>query len=386
MSKGRLVLHKSKAQSALDIALRILSTASRILPAITPPNARSERLRLTELAARGRFEDPNWEPRVRRVPREVWSTLKAARRTARGLVAAELYCRRLDEIELDLGILAASQDPKKVQKLSAERFGTGDTQVVGFDGTRSSVSEVARLLLQTVEPDSEPCTLCADGAPDSLAETIRQMALFVGLSPVVRVEPQLASAAATGDRLVLVADRAFGCREVLRLAVHEVLGHLVAAGNGRAQPLRLFELGTGGSFVDQEGLSIFLEEEAGLLDGSRVRTLAARTLATDRVYGGASFRDVVAEAVRELHCSPQDAVILAERAFRGGGVARDVSYLVGWLRVRRAVAEGEVSVDELRNGRIGLNDVACMRNLMRDGWTRPPVYAPSLSRSLEATA
>ena len=66
----------------------------------------------------------------------------------------------------------------------------------------------------------------------------------------MRVEPNLTAGAATGDRTVYLADRRFGPREALRLAVHEVLGHLTSAANGRVQPLRIMEWGTGFSFAD----------------------------------------------------------------------------------------------------------------------------------------
>jgi hypothetical protein len=113
--------------------------------------------------------------------------------------------------------------------------------------------------------------------------------------------------------------------------------------------------------------------------------LAARVVMADHVYAGTSFGDAARELVDAHGFSPVEAIGLAERAYRGGGVARDVGYLHGYLRVRRALELGSVTLDELRAGRLGLEDVPALRRLQQHGWARPPAYRPSLSRSLCAT-
>ncbi|MBZ0115665.1 MAG: DUF1704 domain-containing protein, partial [Sandaracinaceae bacterium] len=184
---------------------------------------------------------------------------------------------------------------------------------------------------------------------------------------------------------VFLADRNFGRREALRFAVHEVLGHAVAAANARDQPLRLFEIGTAGAFDAQEGLALHLEERAGVLDAYRLRTLAARVLATDRMHAGASFGETARWLYREHSFSALDSVAIAERAYRGGGVARDVGYLHGWLVVRAAVSAGAPSLDVLRAGRIGLPTARMLPALVEAGLARAPRYRPSLAESLFAT-
>ncbi len=184
---------------------------------------------------------------------------------------------------------------------------------------------------------------------------------------------------------MFLAERRFGERETTRLVAHELYGHLVAAANGRAQELGVLKLGTAGSFADQEGVSLCLEEASGAMDGTRLCTLAARVVATHRMHDGATFGECALELVREHGLEVPDAVRTAERAYRGGGVARDAAYLVGWLRVRRALARGDVDLDELRIGRVGLDDVPLLRVLRRDGLARAPLYRPSFSRSFTIT-
>ena len=376
----------ARIQLDLDLILKRLDALARVLPAITPRNAPAERRRLAHELSAGRDPAPRFEVTPRRLPSEAFPWLDQARALAPEVPAGPLYLARLDELALDLSILESLGDPRRIRPLARRRYGTGATRVETAGG-EAPVSDLAKAILSTVEPDPEPRLLPASAPPGerSLAELMRRVAGRARLEMRVCVEPRLAAAAAAGERVVFVADRSFGAREAWRLAVHEVLGHLVSAANGRAQPLRLVELGTAGSFTDQEGVALFLEEQAGVMDGTRLRTLAARVVATDLMHDGAPFGAVARRLAREHDFSATDAITLAERAFRGGGIARDACYLRGWLRVRRAVRRGDATVDELRSGRIGLDDLSALRELEGEGLYRAALLRPSLAYSLEAT-
>jgi hypothetical protein len=201
----------------------------------------------------------------------------------------------------------------------------------------------------------------------------------------VRVEPNLTAGAATGDHTVFVADRQFTLREAWRLAVHEVLGHLTAAENGSLQPLRLLEWGTAFSFADQEGVAISIEAAFGVLDRARLRALAGRVLATRAMHAGAIFGETARTLFRDYGFSAAEAIAISERAYRGGGVARDAGYLRGYLRVREAVASGSTSLDELRMGRVGLQALPELRSLRAQGLIRPSPQRPNLTRSFFST-
>lgn len=377
---------RDPAQLELDRLLACLCETARLLPALTAHNGDEERRRLIACVERGEVVEPRFEPSRRRLSPETWRWLERARRLAPASAAPQLYADRLDELELDLMMIESLGDARRVRPLAARRFGTGAAMVPTEDG-EVRVACVAEHILEAVELSYEPRVLPASGrhGEPSLAELIRRVAGRAGLEVEVRVEPRLVASAATGERVVFIADRWFGVREALRLAVHEVLGHLVAAANGRAQPLRILELGTAGSFGDQEGVALFLEEQAGVMDSLRLKTLAARVMATDRMHSGAHFGDTTRELVRDHGFSAADAVAIAERAWRGGGVARDVGYLRGWLRVRSAISAGDTTIDELRSGRVGLLDVPAMRALDGAGLFRRAVYRPSLAYSLSAT-
>jgi len=201
----------------------------------------------------------------------------------------------------------------------------------------------------------------------------------------VKIDERLAAGAATGDRMVFLADRRFGKKEIVRYAVHEVLGHLTSAANGRSQSMGLLDYGTAQSFGDQEGVSLLWEERAGLLDGTRLRILAMRVLAARWLHEGATYSETVSRLMRQYGADPTTAVVVSERAHRGGGVARDICYLRGWLRVRAATEDEADARTLLQVGRVGVADLPWLRALRTEGILREPPYQPSLVESLRAT-
>lgn len=370
----------------VDALMKQVAGVARLLPALTAENAAEERARLIADLDAGRMPVPDWTLRARRVEPRVWRMLEASRVRSRELEHADLYLDRLEELELELSMIEALGEPKRIRPLAARRFGTGRTEVALPDGP-VPLAQVARALLESLPHREEERTVPPVASPElpSLASLMLQVAQRAGLSIDIKVEPRLSAGAATGDRTVFLADRRFGRRESLRFAVHEVLGHAVAAANARAQPIRLFEIGTAGSFSAQEGICLCLEERWGVLDAYRLRIIASRVLATDRMHHGAPFGDTARWLYRDHGFSASDAIGVAERAYRGGGVARDVGYLRGWLRVRQALARGETTIDHMRAGRVGLEAATRLPELIRAGLARVPRHRPSLDRSLLST-
>lgn len=369
----------------LDRTLVRVASLARPVPSLTPENAASERARLVQCLHRGEHPTPSFTPRRQRVDSEAYRCIDLARAQAETSPVGELYLARLAELELDLAILDAWGDAERVRPLTMRRYGTADELVPTGDGLMP-LREVARGFLAALKPDDEqPATLTACGPTNSVAAMIQHAALGIGLDVEVRVEPRLASLAATGERTVFLADRNFNEREARRLVAHEVFGHLVVAANARAQPLRLLQVGLAGAFADQEGLALYLEEALGVMSRDRLRTLSARVIATDWLYAGATFGDTARALHRDYGFSAEAAILVAERTYRGGGVARDAGYLAGYLRVRSAIRSGQAGVDELRRGRVSLAQVGVMRELEQMGWVVPSVYRPSFALSRRLT-
>jgi hypothetical protein len=103
------------------------------------------------------------------------------------------------------------------------------------------------------------------------------------------------------------------------------------------------------------------------------------------MHEGASFGETATALFKEHGFGAAEAIAIAERAHRGGGVARDCGYLLGYLRVRAALARGETTLDELRSGRISLAALPEVRALVAAGLLRTPYYRPNFSRSFFST-
>ncbi len=373
-----------RLQAELDVAVRRLHSKARLLIGATTHSDPAERDRLAASVSRGEHAKPLWVWRPVPIETKVWRMLDQTRHLAERSAVSALYLPRLEELETELLLLESLGQSKRVRPMAARLFGTGNERV--FEDDPLTVLDAAHEILSQTEVDLEPKTIPAsstDGA--SLRDLMLSHAKQVGLHIAVRVDPSLIANAAVGERTVFIADRLFGIREAKRLAVHEVFGHLVSAFNGRTQLLGLLAIGTARSYGDQEGVSIYLEELAGLLDASRRRTLAGRLLATHAMHAGVSFGDAARALVLEQGFSSLEAVTLCERSFRGGGVARDAVYLGSWLRVRYAVARRQTSLGELQLGKVSLSALPELRRLMAEELVRQPTYLSNLARSLGAT-
>jgi uncharacterized protein (TIGR02421 family) len=371
-------------QAELDVALRGLHGTARLLVGSTTHSDPVERQRLTNCVARGEHAKPRWEWRPVAIDRSVWRGLVRARELAADSEAADLYLQRLEELETELLLLESLGRSKQVRPMAARLFGTGGERI--FADADQTVLDAAHDILAHMPVEQEAQTIPAasvDGV--NLRDLMLAYAKHVGLHIAVRVDPDLIANAAVGDRTVFIADRSFGAHEAQRLATHEVYGHLVSAFNGRAQALGVFAVGTAGSYGDQEGVAIYLEELAGLLGPSRQRTLAGRLLATHAMHAGVAFGDAAQTLVTEHDFSPAGAVTLCERAFRAGGVARDAVYLTSWLRVRRALDRGETNLGELQLGKVSLSALPELRRLAHEGLVSQPIYLSNLARSLGKT-
>ena len=374
----------ARLRAELDVALRRLHDTARLLVSSTTHSNPAERQRLTDCVARGEHAKPRWEWQPVAVERDVWRELERARELASDSAAADLYLPRLEEFEVELLLLESLGRSKQVRPMAARLFGTGNERV--FPDTSHTILDAAHDILAHAPAEQEPKTIPAVSADGiDLRGLMLAYAKQVGLHIAVRVDPDLIANAAVGERTVFIADRLFGAHEAQRLAIHEVYGHLVSAFNGRTQTLGVLAIGTAGSYGDQEGVAIYLEELAGLLDPGRQRTLAGRLLATHAMHAGVSFGDAARALVNEHDFSAAGAVTLCERAFRAGGVARDAVYLASWLRVRRAVIDGETNLGELQIGKVSLSALPEVRRLVREGVVTHPIYLSNLARSLGST-
>lgn len=294
-----------------------------------------------------------------------------------------IYRPRIEELTLELGIMRSEGEARR--SCSVARWGSPAT-MVEWDDARVSVLDVARRLL--AEAHAEPAGSSSSDRelePELAAESLGRVARSAGLVCEVKLSDALVADAAIGDRTIYLARRRFTPDEVLRLAAHEVLGHLVAAENARRQPLGLFRVGSAASWEDQEGVALVLEARAGVFGARRKFGIAARVLAIAAMLEGRSREESVRHLVREHGIERELARRATVRAHRAGGSLRDLSYVTGLARVRRALARRETSLNALRAGKISVELSRALPLLAEHGLAGPSHHRPSLARSLRAT-
>jgi hypothetical protein len=341
---------------------KLLHRAARevqLLATLAPVKVAAERARLTALLEAGTPAAPRWcyAPVAH-------TELRRALDAAERVVALEaqdplglVYLARIRELALEAALCAAAGTPA-VDSLARQRFGPLDGQSLR-EASMLSASWLAEPL-----PSQEGPWIPSDaGDPRSLLSRMRAEVGRRRLPFAVVVQPSLAPLAATGDLIILVAaGRPMMEEDVARTVLHEVCGHALPRARAQAARLALFRVGTARGVDEQEGLALVLEERHGHLGPRRRRSLAARHRAVEDMDRGASFPDVAAALVREHGLPASDAVLVAERAFRGGdgllpGLGRERVYLSSFVRVRRhllarpddeaVLAAGQVSLDAI---------------------------------------
>jgi uncharacterized protein (TIGR02421 family) len=146
------------------------------------------------------------------------------------------------------------------------------------------------------------------------------------------------------------------------LIQHEVGTHLVTFYNGLAQPLHHLSAGFAGYEALQEGLAVLAEYLVGGLTPGRLRLIASRVVAVQRLLEGASFVDTFRELNHELGLGPQAAFVVCMRVYRSGGLTKDAIYLRGLEDVLRYLARAG-QLELLFVGKIAIRHLPLVREL-----------------------
>lgn len=321
-----------------------------LLDSLTPTNFSSEVARLASSFDKGDALLPQFrftsEHERRSRSDSVSATLVAAqlaladRGFQKELVPGlcELLCERIFELSLEVQMLRECGRPV-VQQLAVARYPFTPLEI-----------EAARNLAEmwsSAPDDSQDDPPCDEG-DRSLAAAFEEKRRQMGpLSErIIIAERNLASLCAVGGAHLYVKR---GVRvknaEVERLWRHEVEGHLLPRLQAELEPTP-FSIGAPGSSIDEEGRAVLLEEKYGFLHAGRRRDLALRFLLALALREGGD--DAVREQLRLARERGAPAASLARavcRIYRGGGLAREVIYLPGYLRVK-ATLGSTPSLDE----------------------------------------
>jgi uncharacterized protein (TIGR02421 family) len=168
-------------------------------------------------------------------------------------------------------------------------------------------------------------------------------------------------------------------RRVDALIQHEVGTHVVTHANGRAQPFRQLQVGLPDYEELQEGLGVLAEYLVGGLTRPRLRLLAARVIAVQRMLDGATFREVFHELDGEHFFERRIAFTIAMRVFRGGGLTKDIIYLRGLDQLLTYLGRAG-DIEPLLIGKLSPDHIGMVKELQ---WRKVLREAPLRPRYLE---
>jgi uncharacterized protein (TIGR02421 family) len=190
----------------------------------------------------------------------------------------------------------------------------------------------------------------------------------------VAVRPDVAGILVSGHDLLVAETASVHASRADALLQHEVGTHLVTHVNGSHQPVQLLAAGLAGYEETQEGLAILAEFLVGGLSAFRMRQLACRVVAVDRMVAGDTFAEVHG-CLMDLGFPQTSAFSTTMRAFRGGGFTKDAIYLRGVLDVVDHLRQGG-ALDSLWLGKFSLRDLPVVEHLYERGMLVPPRVLP----------
>ncbi len=340
----------------LDRALGALASKVALLEATTPVNLRAEIARVTPAFEAGNAVAPAFEwPPARDLDGLRGALDGLAEMAEKEGDLGRVYGRRAAELGAEVDLM---------QRVGSKAFAArAKRRYKASSALEAAAAERAQAWLATSSPiDEGPRTASDDERdPRSLVRRMRAEIQRLSLPFTVRVRAEMAPLAAVGDEIVWVAaGRSLTEEQTQRTVTHELLGHAVPRARARGAPLGIFAFGTAKGSDHQEGRALCIEEERGHLVGRRRRELALRHVAAVAVHDGALFVEVV-RMLRGFDASTADALSLAARACRGGGLGRERVYLTAYFRVNAALARDPAIDLALGAGRVAVDAVEVLR-------------------------
>ncbi len=280
---------------------------------------------------------------------------------------AHLFSQKQDELDRQLSALRDLDTPNFLYD-SLQLYGEPDGELVALAAAilaERRISEFADDMLGVAEVAAQ--------AREEIEHYHSRKATF---SARVEVRDDIvASLMVTQGQLLISKSIRISRRRLEPLLHHEVGTHLLTYFNGRDQPLRQFYTGLAGAEGLQEGLAVLAEHLTGGLTRSRLRTLAARVTAAASLLAGRSFRETFHLLHDERGLASRTAFVTTLRAFRGGGLTKDVIYLRGARDLLRYLHAGH-DLEPLYTGKLALEHVPFVQELRRRGIAQAPSLLP----------
>jgi uncharacterized protein (TIGR02421 family) len=283
---------------------------------------------------------------------------------------SQLFRQKQDELDRKITMLS---------DIGTRRFLPGSLQVYG--GVEPPLLELAKELLSAISPHARDESTgrqldAAALARRAEAEIERYRRGYPDFQARVSLRDDMywGMLVSRGELLIGRQTKVPASR-VDALLQHEVGTHLLTYFNGRAQPFRQLSSGLAGYDGLQEGLAVLAEFLSGGLSRPRLRLLAARVLAIDRLARGDPFVETFGR-LWKTHGFPQrTAYTVTMRVYRGGGLTKDAAYLRGLAGILNHLRGGG-PLEPLLVGKVAAEHIPLIEELRHRQVLRAPPLRP----------
>ncbi|MBK8904546.1 MAG: DUF1704 domain-containing protein [Anaerolineaceae bacterium] len=358
----------------IELEWQSIEDSYRLAPYQSPTNLRQERDKLLKAYKSGRAYNPKFEFAV---PPEY--PIKLIRQFIAGLKPESSW---LEQIYYEI----ANQELQHIQAVQTHDSNliTGITCISYGLPESELVTKAQHILESTKKTNSSQDgnqSLLADHEAASKLQLILDSNNLQDWKAIV-FEPM--NAKMSVDRLdkqvKIRAGTTFSEQTVQRLIVHELGVHVVRYHNGSHQPIKLFQKGFPNYLSTEEGLAVYSEDEAGLLETDTLRKYAGRVMAAHLAVNQ-PFCDVFNTLCHWLDYETAfDIVARAKRGFtdtsQPGAHTKDIVYLQGYLDVKHHLTQYPEDYDLLFIGKFGLQHLPLVRNLLNEGTLFRPILMP----------
>jgi uncharacterized protein (TIGR02421 family) len=283
---------------------------------------------------------------------------------------AYLFRQRQDELDRKLTLLS---------DIGTKRFLLGSLQVFGeaSDRTMRAAKQLLTELPARSREEGRANQLSAEQfAEFAQAEIDRYAAQYDGFRARAIVRDDIyAGLLCAGGNLLIGRSARIPRRRAEALVQHEVGVHLATYYNGLSSRLLQLHSGFAGYDALQEGLAVLAEYLVGGLSAPRLRLLAARVVAVQRMVHGASFNETFRLLDQDYGFSQRTAYTVTMRVYRGGGLTKDAVYLRGLIEVLDYFKDGG-DLAPLFVGKIALEHIPLIRELLLRKVLQPPMLRP----------
>jgi uncharacterized protein (TIGR02421 family) len=255
------------------------------------------------------------------------------------------------------------------------RFVYGSLQLYG--GVSPALVSAGEQLLEVIPPLAPSGQSVTAGAFAQAAreELERYHARYPDFPVNLEVRDDVSELMVSFGQLLIPETAAIRADRVEALLHHEIGTHVVTYQNGARQPLTLLTIGLPGYDETQEGLAVLAEYMVGGLDPRRLRVLAGRVVAIDKMINGADFLEIFETLRGHYEIPTRTAWSITIRVAVGGGNVKDAIYLRGMMHLLEALAEG-IDLDVLLVGKLALDHVPLIQDLLDREVLHPPWVRP----------